>query len=79
MQADFASKQADAALKLKQIPWETPRNIAIIVGVVAALTTAIAGSAGYRIGQQSTAPQQVQIVFPPGTTITVPPAPAPQK
>ena len=63
--------QADLALKTKQVAWETPRNLAIIVGAVAAISAAIAGWTGYQIGRTPAAP--TQIVFPPGTIIQVPP------
>lgn len=64
--------QADLALKTRQAAWETPRNIAIMVGTVAAISAAIAGWTGYQIGRSPPAPQQ--IVLPPGTIIQVPPA-----
>jgi len=44
----------DIALKQKQAFWETPRNIAILVGTVSALLAAAAGAAGYKLGSQPT-------------------------
>lgn len=43
---------ADLKLKRKQEFWETPRNIAILVGVSAAIAAAI----GFWLGRQSAAP-----------------------
>jgi hypothetical protein len=48
--------QLDKALKAKQGFWETPRNLAIVVGAVAALCAAIFGTLGYKLGSQ---PQQI--------------------
>lgn len=55
----MALMRADIDLKRKQFIWETPRNIAIIVGTVAALTAAFAGVLGYKIGSQ--APQTINV------------------
>jgi len=44
----------DIELKKKQVVWETPRNIAIIV----ATAVAVAGWAGYKLGSQ---PQVIQV------------------
>jgi hypothetical protein len=65
--------RADLDLKTKQATWETPRNIAILAGTVAAIAGVLAGVAGYKIGQNST---PSQIVFQPGA-IQISPAPAP--
>lgn len=51
--------------------WETPRNIAIMVGAVAAISAALAGWTGYQVGRS---PATTQVVLPPGTVIQVPPA-----
>jgi hypothetical protein len=40
----------------KQSFWETPRNIAILLGATAALFSALAGLAGYKFGQTSNVP-----------------------
>jgi hypothetical protein len=50
-----ALMRADLYLKSQQGWWETPRNLAIIIGVVAALFGAITGILGFKLGQQ---PQQ---------------------
>jgi len=42
----------DIALKQKQAFWETPRNIAILLGTVAAFVGAVAGAAGYKLCSQ---------------------------
>ncbi len=52
--------EMDIQLKRRQIVWESPRNIAILAATIAA----IAGTLGFKLGQQ---PQQAQ--FP--THITV--------
>ena len=61
-----AVMQAD--LKLKQAFWETPRNIAVLLGV----SVAIAGVLGFKLGQNS---PPVQVIFQSGS-IVVPSAPA---
>jgi hypothetical protein len=71
----MALMRADIDLKRKQVIWETPRNIAIMVGAVAAISAAIAGWTGYQIGRSPPAPPQ--LVLPPGTIIQVPPAAKP--
>lgn len=40
----------DVLLRKKQAWWETPRNAAILLGVLAALVGAFAGIVGYKIG-----------------------------
>lgn len=40
----------DVLLRKKQAWWETPRNFAILLGVIAALVGALAGVTGYKIG-----------------------------
>jgi hypothetical protein len=57
---------ADLNLRRKQGFWETPRNIAILVGTVAAIVAAAAGLAGYKIG--STPPPSIIINMPPAGT-----------
>jgi hypothetical protein len=49
----------DVHLRRTQTVWETPRNIAILFGVLAALVTSMVGFAGFvgfRIGQASPTP-----------------------
>lgn len=58
--------RADLDLKQKQAFWETPRNIAILVGAVAAVVATVAGMAGYRAGQTIGAPT---VVFQPGSIV----------
>ncbi len=69
----MALMRADLGLKQKQAFWETPPNIAILVGAVAALVATVAGLAGYRAGQTSSAPT---IVFQPGSIVLQQPASA---
>lgn len=73
MQTELAVKK----LEEKQIIWETPRNITILTGALVVIFGTAAGITGYKLGQQQPVPQQVQIVFPPGTIITIPPAALP--
>lgn len=40
----------DILLRRTQSRWETPRNLAIIAGVIVALVGAVAGFTGYKIG-----------------------------
>jgi hypothetical protein len=49
--------QADLDLKRKQVIWETPRNIVLIVAAAAG----IAGVLGFKLGQRE--PQQQPIVI----------------
>jgi hypothetical protein len=60
--------RADLALKTKQAFWETPRNLAIIIGAVAA----IAGVLGFKIGQREPVQQPTQIIFQPGSIVAPP-------
>jgi hypothetical protein len=46
---------------MKQISWENPRNIAILVGATAAITGALAGLIGYKIGATPPAPIVIQL------------------
>ncbi len=57
--------QTDLALKRKQTFWETPKSLAIVVGATAAIVGAVAGLAGYKIGQQSSQPQTIIVQQPP--------------
>ena len=58
---DAALKRAlteiDILLKRRQTFWETPRNLAIIVGVAVAVFGALAGVAGFQLGSRP--PQQI--------------------
>ncbi len=61
--------EVDVELKQKQVVWETPRNLAVLVATVAALSTAL----GYKLGSQ---PQVIQVQLPsPLPTLAVPATP----
>jgi hypothetical protein len=65
----------DRPWERKQTTWETPRNVAILAGAVAAIAAAAGGWLGYRTGQDIARPlPQTVVTLPPGTTITTPPA-----
>jgi hypothetical protein len=66
---------ADFNLRRKQDIWEHPRNIAILLGVTAALFSAMAGWLGYKIGSTPSPPPVVIYLTPQGQT--VPPQPLP--
>ena len=53
--------EVDLILKTKQAAWETPRNIAIIIGAFVAITAAFSGVIGYKIG--STPPATINVHF----------------
>jgi len=59
-----ALMKADLFLKTRQGWWETPRNLAIIVGVVAALFGTVTGILGYKLGTQPPTPINVHIDQP---------------
>ena len=44
--------------------WETPRNLAIVLGAMAAIFAAVFGALGFKIGQ-TPAPPPVIINLPP--------------
>ncbi len=67
----MAVMQADLKLKQKQAFWETPRNLALIFGALVAGTAALAGLAGYKLGQSS---PPTQIIFQPGSIVVAPAA-----
>lgn len=52
---------ADLKLKGRQSFWETPRNLVVILGTLVAATAAIAGLAGYKLGQSTPMQQRVII------------------
>lgn len=56
--------KADLLLKTKQGFWEAPRNMAIIIGVVAALLGTVTGILGFKLGQQPPHPIVVQLQGP---------------
>ena len=49
----------DLELRRKHVVWETPRNIAIVVGVAVALAGLVFGTLGYKIAQ--TPPQEINV------------------
>jgi hypothetical protein len=53
----------DIELRRKQVAWETPRNIALVVGAAVALAGLAFGVLGYKIGQ-TPAPPPVIINLP---------------
>jgi hypothetical protein len=59
-----ALMKADLYLKTRQGMWETPRNLAIIVGVAVALAGTAAGIVGFKLGNQPPAPINVHIDQP---------------
>jgi hypothetical protein len=67
-----AVMKADLDLKQKQGFWETPRNIAILVGAAAAFSGAVSGALGFKIGQSTPAAQTIILQLAPGTTIASP-------
>ncbi len=44
---------AEAKLKERQSFWETPRNLAIIVGTAVAFSAAVAGVLGFNLGRSA--------------------------
>jgi hypothetical protein len=66
---------ADLHLRRKQGFWETPRNIAILVGATAAL----AGAVGFKIGSIPPPPPVVIYLTPQGQTVPPQPLPAQPK
>lgn len=54
----------DVQLRRKQVAWETPRNIAILAGAVAALSGGVAGWIGYKVGSTPPAPIVIQLPAP---------------
>jgi hypothetical protein len=53
----------DLDLRRKQLFWETPRNLGLVLGAVVALSGLVFGILGYKIGQ-SPAPPPVIINLP---------------
>lgn len=48
--------EMDIELRRKQLFWETPRNLAIVVGAAVALSAALAGWLGYQTGRNPPQP-----------------------
>ena len=55
---------ADLELRRKQGSWETPRNLAILLVVITAIVSAVAGLAGYKIAR-TPSPSIIINVLPP--------------
>lgn len=51
-------------LRRKQLFWETPRNLAIVVGAAVALSAALAGWLGYQTGRNAPPPPPIIIQVP---------------
>jgi hypothetical protein len=54
----------DVELRRKQVAWETPRNIALLAGALAAIIGTAAGFIGYKIGMTPPAPIVIQMTAP---------------
>ncbi len=67
----MAVMEADLKLKQKQAFWETPWNIALLLGVA----VGIAGVLGFKLGQSTPPQQPVVIQLAPGVMVA-PTAPA---
>jgi hypothetical protein len=65
-EVDHAMKQEllrlDILLRRKQVFWDTPRGVLLVVATTAALVAAVAGFIGFKIGQ--TPPQPIVIQIP---------------
>jgi hypothetical protein len=55
----------DIELRRKQLFWETPRNLAIVVGAAVALSAALAGWLGYQTGRNPPSPPAPIIIQVP--------------
>ena len=56
----------DVQLRGKQIFWETPKGLLLVVATVAAVAGAVFGTLGYKIGQTPPTPIVIQLMQPPG-------------
>lgn len=59
-------------MKSRQSLWETPRNLAIIIGVVAALFGTVTGILGFKLGSQGPQPIVVRLEQPLAVKVTPP-------
>jgi len=69
----------DVDLRRKQTFWETPRNLAVLLGAMAAIFAAVFGLLGYKIGSIPPPPPVVIYLTPQGQPTqapNIPPAPA---
>jgi hypothetical protein len=46
----------DVELRRKQVAWETPRNLLLVIGAAIALGGLVFGALGYKIGQTPSPP-----------------------
>lgn len=51
----------DILLRRKQVFWETPKGLLLVTTTVAAITAAIAGFTGFKIGQTPPAPIVIEL------------------
>lgn len=51
----------DILLRRKQVFWETPRGVLLIVATTAAIVAAIAGFTGFKLGQTPSAPIIIEL------------------
>lgn len=61
--------KVDLLLKRRQAFWESPRNLAVIVGVLVAVVGALAGLVGFQIGHRPPQPVIVQFQQPLGVKL----------
>jgi hypothetical protein len=54
----------DILLRRKQVFWETPRGLLLIIATTAAVTAAIAGVLGFKVGQIPPQPIVIQMQVP---------------
>jgi hypothetical protein len=63
----------DRPWERKQTTWETPRNVAILAGAIAAMAAAAGGWFGYRAGREIARPlPQTVVTLPPGWELPLP-------
>ena len=75
MTVNIEKMRADMANDQKRLAWEN-REFAVSLIVAAAALVGAGVVLGNYIGSRRPAPQTVQVLqLPPGTTITIPPAP----
>jgi len=68
----------DIDLRRKQTFWETPRNLAVLLGAMAAIFAAVFGLLGYKIGSTPPPPPVVIYLTPQGQP-TQAPTPSPER
>jgi hypothetical protein len=65
----------DVDLRRKQTFWETPRNLAVLLGAMAAIFAAVFGLLGYKIGSTPPPPPVVIYLTPQGQPTQALPTP----